>query len=173
MTGGTGAHHPDPGGLTRTTAAGYPRAPFPQQETEPIEPKELALSLADLVDERQGEEIVILDVSGPLAIADYFVIATVRNTRHAQSLARELAQAAKTAGCAFRRMSGADSESGWVLLDFDLVVVHLFDAERREFYSLENLWSDVPRVPFQARPREEREQPEEASTFRGFPDWPV
>lgn len=82
------------------------------------------------------------------------MIATARNFRHAQSLARELMQSAKDAGCAFRRVSGLESDrSGWVLLDFDLVVVHLFDAERRAFYALESLWNDVPRVPFEPRER--------------------
>lgn len=169
-----GAAPPPPGGPDREGTDRVSSGGSPEQETDPIEPKELALSLADLIDERQGEDIVILDVSGPLAIADYFVIATARNSRHAQSMARELMQAVKSAGCAFRRVSGAESESGWVLLDFDFVVVHLFDAQRRDFYGLENLWSDVPRVPFEARPREERQPAEEAGTARSRPEsgWP-
>jgi ribosome-associated protein len=92
------------------------------------------------------------------------VIATARNARHANAMARELSMAAKAAGVAFRRISGVESESGWVLLDFDLVVVHLFDAEKRAFYNLENLWSDVPRVPFEARPRAAAEQPADLPT---------
>ncbi|MGA0870225.1 MAG: ribosome silencing factor, partial [Planctomycetota bacterium] len=125
----------------------------PLQENAPIETKELALSLADLIDERQGEDIVVLDVSGPLAIADYFVIATARNSRHANAMARELSMLAKSGGAAFRRLSGVDTESGWVLLDFDTVVVHLFDAEKRAFYARESRWSAVPRVPVGAQPR--------------------
>lgn len=79
------------------------------------------------------------------------MIATTRNARHAQSLARELMLAAKVAGGAFRRISGLDTESGWVLLDLDLVVVHLFDRQTREFYALESLWNDVPKLPFEPR----------------------
>lgn len=111
---------------------------------------------------------MVLDVSGPLAIADYFVIATARNPRHANAMARELSMAAKAAGVAFRRISGVESESGWVLLDFDLVVVHLFDAETRDFYGLENLWSDVPRLPFEAKPR----APQEEAAGTGDLRWP-
>jgi ribosome-associated protein len=55
----------------------------------------------------------------------------------------------KAAGSLRRSAAGIDGESGWVLLDFDSVVVHLFDAETRRFYALESLWSDLPRIPFE------------------------
>lgn len=113
----------------------------------------MALSVAELVDERQGENIVVLDVSGPLAIADYFVIATARNPRHAHALAREILKAAKAGGARNNRVSGLEDDGGWVLIDLDWVVVHLFDAEKRAFYDLESLWSDAESVPFVAKER--------------------
>lgn len=102
-------------------------------------------------------DIAILDVSGPLVIADYFVIATVQSTRQALSLARDLdAESKAQRGRRRRNASGLDGEvSNWLLLDFDDVVVHLFQPEARTYYDLEALWADVPRVPFEARgPRE-------------------
>lgn len=95
------------------------------------------------------EDIAVLDVSGPLAIVDYFVIATVRNTRQAQAIARELDLEVKhTRGRRKRNVGGLETEdSNWVLLDFDDVVVHLFLPEARAYYGLESLWADAPRLP--------------------------
>ncbi|MCA8958335.1 MAG: ribosome silencing factor [Planctomycetes bacterium] len=117
-------------------------------EQTPVTDKSLALTLAQIIDEKQGTDIRILDVSGPLGIADYFVIATARNNRHAQALGRELDLVMKHSGRLRRNMAGLTGDSGWVLLDFNSVVVHLFTAEARAFYALESLWADVPRVEF-------------------------
>jgi len=108
-----------------------------------------------LLDEKLAEQITILDISGQLVIADYFLIATVRNTRHALALHRDLDQAALRQHGRRRLNRGAsDSESsGWVLLDFDEVVVQLFTAQARAFYRLEDLWADAPRLPFTPAPR--------------------
>lgn len=108
----------------------------------------MALAAAETLDSRQATDIRILDVSGPLAIADFFVIATARNRRHAQALANELSMSMKAQSCPRLNTAGLEGESGWVLLDFDEVVVHCFLEETREFYSLESLWADVPVLPF-------------------------
>lgn len=141
------------------------------EENAAIEAKELALEVADLLDERQGSDITILDVSGPLAIADFFVIATAKNLRHAQALSRDVAQTLKGTGLRRLNVAGVEGESGWMLLDFDEVVVHIFVASQREFYSLENLWADVPRVEFTPsdRPRQETGQPD-LGPLPGVPD---
>lgn len=113
----------------------------------------------------------MLDVSGPLVIADYFVVATVQSTRQGQALAKELDVEHKALRGRRRRNTGGleTAESNWVLLDFDEIVVHLFLPESRAYYSLETLWADVPRVPFTPseageRPRTEVRHP----TFEGF-----
>ncbi|MHC5064143.1 MAG: ribosome silencing factor [Planctomycetota bacterium] len=108
----------------------------------------MAFAAAEILDSRQATDIRILDVSGPLAIADYFVIATARNRRHAQALANELSMGMKSRACPRLNTAGMEGESGWILLDFDEVVVHCFLEETREFYSLESLWADVPQLPF-------------------------
>jgi ribosome silencing factor RsfS/YbeB/iojap len=95
-----------------------------------------------------------LDVSGPLVITDYFVIATVRSARQALAIAKELDASMKHQGHRRRNASNMDGdEPSWVLRDYDDVVVHLFQAEARAFYDLESLWADAPRVPFTAEPR--------------------
>ncbi|MBK8095665.1 MAG: ribosome silencing factor [Planctomycetes bacterium] len=133
-----------------------------------------ALAIAQQLSNLQATDIVILDMSGPLVIADYFVIATVTSTRQAQALARELDVASKAStGRKRRNTGGMESEdSNWVLLDFDDVVVHLFLPEARAYYGLETLWADVPRLPFTpaARPPEAPQQPDLGGIqFRVFP----
>lgn len=111
----------------------------------------MALSIAARLDEKQASNIQILDVSGPLVIADYFIVATVQSTRQAQALAKEVDMAHKSARGRRKRNGGADTaDSAWVLLDFSDIVVHLFLPEAREYYGLESLWVDVPRLPFTA-----------------------
>jgi ribosome-associated protein len=83
-----------------------------------------------------------------LVIADYFVIISARNTRHAHALSREIEFQLKKRGHRRRNAAGAEQDSPWVLLDFDEVVVHVFVAETRAFYDLEGLWADAPAVPF-------------------------
>ena len=111
---------------------------------------EMALSIAERLDQKQATDIVILDVSGPLVIADYFIVATVQSTRQGQALAKELDLEHKSTRGRRRRNTGGmeTSDSNWILLDFDDIVVHLFLPEAREYYGLEQLWADVPRVPF-------------------------
>jgi ribosome-associated protein len=117
---------------------------------------DLALFIAERLDQKQADDIKILDVSGPLVIADYFIIATVQSTRQAQSLAKEVELEHKSMRGRRRRNGGADSpDSNWVLIDFGDIVVHLFLPEAREYYGLESLWADVPRLPFTpSAPRE-------------------
>lgn len=116
----------------------------------------MALFIAERLDHQQADDIKILDVSGPLVIADYFIIATVNSTRQAQSLAKDVEMEHKAQRGRRRRNGGADApDSNWVLIDFGDIVVHLFLPEAREYYGLESLWADVPRLPFTASaPRE-------------------
>lgn len=119
----------------------------PLSETEP-QSEELARELAQLASDKQGEDIAILDVCGPLAITDYFVVVTARNGRHARALARSVDTSMKHKGLLRRNLAGLVGDSGWVLLDFNTVVVHVFAPDAREFYGLEDLWADVPRLDF-------------------------
>ncbi|MFY9341742.1 MAG: ribosome silencing factor [Planctomycetota bacterium] len=112
--------------------------------------RDLALQIAARLDENQAKDIAILDVSGPLVIADYFIVATVQSTRQGQALGKQLDAEHKTLRGRRRRNTGGiqTEHSSWVLLDFDDIVVHLFLPEARAYYALEALWADVPRLPF-------------------------
>lgn len=81
-----------------------------------------------------------------LVITDYFVIATGANDRQVRTIAEEVEKALKDNGLAAIGREG-EQEGKWILLDFVDVVVHVFQAEERDFYRIEKLWSDAPRVP--------------------------
>ena len=101
---------------------------------------------ARAADEKQGADIVALDVSGPLPLADAFVLVTGRNERNVQAIAAEVEDRMLEAGAKPLRREGR-AEGRWVLLDFGDVVVHVFHEEERLYYSLERLWKDCPVIP--------------------------
>jgi ribosome-associated protein len=105
----------------------------------------LARLCAQVLDESKMEGIRILRVEGSLQITDYFVVATGRNPRHVKAAGDEVMKRLREAG-AFRRGLEGYREGKWILLDFLEIVVHLFVEESRQFYDLENLWGDCPRL---------------------------
>ena len=107
---------------------------------------DLARIVALAADSKQGEDIVALDVSEPLAIIDVFVLITGRNERNVQAIADEIEDQALLAGRKTLRREGRDL-GRWILLDFGDVVAHVFHEEERMFYGLERLWHDCPVVP--------------------------
>ena len=106
----------------------------------------LALVIARTADEKKGDDIVVLDVGDVLAIAGWFVIVSASNSRLVESLANDVETAAKTQlGRSPVRTEG-HREKQWVLLDYGDVVVHVFHKEMRDFYEIERLYGDVPRL---------------------------
>ena len=97
-------------------------------------------------DSKQGEDLVALDVSGPLPLTDVFLLATGRNERNVISIANEIEDKLIEFGAKPLRREGR-SEGRWVLLDFGDLVVHVFHEEDRMYYSLERLWKDCPVLP--------------------------
>ena len=109
---------------------------------------QLALTAARVADENRGRDIVILDMREITPVFDYFVLATGSSLRQLHAISDEIEQTVKrTLGDRKLGLEGY-SEGGWVLIDYGDVVVHLFDAKSREYYSLEELWGDAKRVPF-------------------------
>ncbi|MBU0681777.1 MAG: ribosome silencing factor [Proteobacteria bacterium] len=106
---------------------------------------ELAQLLSKAALEKKAEDLVILDVRGISSFADYFVIMSGRSTRHVQGLADAIGQNMSKKRMTQGKVEGI-TEGHWVLLDYNDVVVHIFYHESREFYDLEGLWHDAPRV---------------------------
>ena len=107
------------------------------------------LSIAALAaDSKQGEDLVALDVSGPLPLTDIFLLATGRNERNVQAIASEIEDKLNQAGVKTLRREGR-AEGRWILLDFGDLVAHVFHEEDRMYYSLERLWKDCPAIPIE------------------------
>lgn len=90
-------------------------------------------------------------MSGLLVVTDVFLIASGTSRRHVQTLAEEVEMSLRPLGRRPLRREGM-ADATWVLLDYGDVVVHLFDRDTREYYDLERLWADAPRLAFTAAP---------------------
>jgi ribosome-associated protein len=106
---------------------------------------DLALTAAAAASDKQARDVVVLDVSEPLVICDYFVICSGSNDRQVRAIAEAVQQACREGGARPLRREG-EREAHWILLDFIDVVVHVFHQEEREYYDLERLWRDAPVV---------------------------
>jgi ribosome-associated protein len=115
-----------------------------------IEPDDLARRVVELLSDRQAEDVVLLDIGQIAPFTDYFVIATAQNQRHVGALIDTFEKELANEGIKSLHREG-EASSGWVLVDFGGVIVHIFTPEEREFYNLEGLWSraGVPAVRFQ------------------------
>ena len=107
--------------------------------------RELVNIAALAADSKQGEDLVALDVSGPLPLTDVFLLVTGRNERNVVAIAGEIEDKMIEAGAKPLRREGRQ-EGRWILLDFGDVVVHVFHEEDRMYYSLERLWKDCPAI---------------------------
>jgi ribosome-associated protein len=108
-----------------------------------LEGIELAHLLVDTVIDKKGEDILLLDIREQTVFCDYFLFCNAENERQLQALAEGLMEKAKKeAGWLSRGMEG-EAESGWVLLDFGDLIVHIFSPEQRAYYNLEELWHEA------------------------------
>ncbi len=110
-----------------------------------LEPLEVAQFIVDVASDKLAEDIVLLDLRDLVPFADYFVIMSAESSRQIEALEEDLTQTLKDAGIARHHREGTPA-SGWVLLDFSDVIVHVFSPEEREFYALERLWRRAPQV---------------------------
>jgi ribosome-associated protein len=112
----------------------------------PLEAKQAALLAASAAADKKGTDIVIVEVGPVLVITEYFVVVTGSNDRQVKAIVDEVEKRLKGAGLAVIGREG-EQQATWVLLDFGEIVVHVFQPAERDFYRLERLWSDAPRVP--------------------------
>ena len=107
--------------------------------------KALALTTARIAAERHCTDIVVLDLIEISPATDYFVIATGTSDRQMRTVADDICKAAREQGQ--QRFGRAGYDQGrWILLDFFDVIIHIFDAEYRDYYDLELLWGDAKRL---------------------------
>ena len=97
------------------------------------------------LDDRKAENIVVLDLREVANIADYFVVATAANAPHLNALSDGMQRLFKDKHYREARHAG-NGNSGWVIADYDGVMIHVFSLEMRNLYDLEKLWKDAKRV---------------------------
>ncbi len=106
---------------------------------------EAAGQIYDQIVDNKGEKITVLDMRGISPVADFFIIAQGRSTRHVQGIANKMKRELSRKRIKCRSIEG-EEEGKWVLMDFEDVVVHLFYEPVRSFYDLEGLWQEAPRL---------------------------
>ncbi len=105
---------------------------------------ELAAMCVKIADGKFAENVCCINVTGKTTVADYFVICTVNSEPQLRALAAQLEKDLKETYGLFNKCRDSRSASGWMLLDFGDVLVHVMTPEMRDRYSLENLWGGSP-----------------------------
>lgn len=109
-------------------------------------PEELGV-LVDAARERNAREGLVLDLRGLSDATDFFVLLSGDSDVHARAIARNIRESMEDAGFEAAGVEG-EGQGRWILLDYFDVVVHVFLPRVREYYQLERLWGDAPRVEF-------------------------
>jgi ribosome-associated protein len=124
----------------------------PEEDALPVVRK-----VVEILEDRQAEDLLVLDLRGKSSVTDFLVLATGNSTPHLRALCRA-AEEALGRKPAKQSLRAEEWESGWVVADGIDVVVHLFSEEMRRRFRLEQLWKDAPMVEVgtSASAREER-----------------
>jgi ribosome-associated protein len=105
--------------------------------------RDFAMTIADILADTPAAHTRVLDIRDISTLADYFVITSGENERQLRAISRHLADDLAKRDIRPARVEG-DSASGWILVDYSDVIVHVFDDELRQFYNLEELWQEAP-----------------------------
>jgi len=109
-------------------------------ETNSMSAADLAKIIANVLDDKKGKDIAIIDLKGKTVIADYFVLCSAKSTVAVRSLADSVDEKlSKEYGMEPR---GRDIDPKWAAVDYGCVILHIFHEETREFFKLERLWDD-------------------------------
>jgi ribosome-associated protein len=102
----------------------------------------IAHTIVETLEEKKGEDILLLDLVGVSSFTDYFVLSTGGSRRTLQALTEEVLERIKEHYHMDARSVEGDAESGWILIDYGDVILHLFSPRTREYYRLEDLWRE-------------------------------
>ena len=111
-----------------------------------MESLELAQSAAQTADDKLGHDIIIKDLTQLSIICDYFVITSAPTRVQTRDICRAIEETLKSKGLTTKRLQGV-REGSWILMDYGILVIHIFLQTEREFYDLEGLWREAPLVP--------------------------
>ena len=118
------------------------RAVPPHAEPDPAE---LAQQIVDIAADRKASDIVLLDIRRLITFTDYFVIMSANGPLQMRALSENIQERLKEDGIRADHVEGT-ADDGWLLVDYGSVIVHIFRPEQREYYGLEQLWSDATTV---------------------------
>lgn len=110
--------------------------------------RDIALFIASELDKRKAQDITIIDIAEKSGFADFFVIATASSLRQLQALSNYTEDKLAEIGIIPRHIEGK-GDCGWILMDYNDVIVNLFTAEQRDHYNIEKIWNDCIRVDFE------------------------
>jgi len=108
---------------------------------------QLAKAVVDIASDKKASDVLLLDIRDVSVIADYFVICSGNTSRQIQAIADAIDEETGKQGVPLLHREGT-ADSGWVLLDFGSVIVHIFGPQEREYYRLERLWSEAKTVVY-------------------------
>jgi ribosome-associated protein len=124
---------------------------IPQSDKKRAEQsRQFAIEAARMAADTRGQDVVLLDVSALSPVTDYYVIATGTSTRQMRTVVDEIADMAQER-FAMKPLSNSGYEGEqWILSDYVDVIVHVFSADARQFYDLDNLWGDAKKIEWKA-----------------------
>src|SRR5947207_11626682 len=111
-----------------------------------MDSKKLAMLCRELADSKKAENIMVLDVREISSITDYFVIASGTSEPHLRAISDEINEKLREDHEIRPRAVDGALQTGWLVLDFFDVIVHLMKTDVREHYDLEGLWGDAPQL---------------------------
>ena len=127
------------------------KTPAPKEDPL-VASRNFACKLAQLAEDRHCTDIVILELAKTSPVAKHFLIATGTSEQQIRSIGNEMAILGKEEN--FKVFGKAGIQQGrWVVVDFVDIVVHLFETEYRQFYDLEMLWGDAPKIDWHNNPQ--------------------
>lgn len=112
-----------------------------QTEQTHIDLAEMAREIVDIIADKKGENIVLMDLRGKTIITDYFVVCNGGSERQLKAIVNGVTEQIKQDYGLIPRSVEGDAKTGWVLIDFIDVVVHAFAPEVRSYYDLEEFWT--------------------------------
>lgn len=117
------------------------KKPVKRGETE-----ERLATIRRILEDKKGIDITVLDVGALSGVADYFVIVSGTSAPHLKAMVNAVQMELKHAEKRYVAHRAGDPESGWLVLDYLDIIIHIFLPQTRAYYSLEALWSEAPRL---------------------------
>jgi len=133
--------------VAKKTAKKSPQLGLAEKKSPALEKAgKIAKIAAATADEGKAEDILILEMTNLTTLCDYFVICTGKSAPHLKAISERIVECVRDEISQKPVSVNGDTASRWLVLDYGSVIVHILSPETREYYQLENLWGDAPRI---------------------------